>query len=514
MAGKLGKEKLMVISLILCIVNIVLVISAAFVPWVTLDAQTGVGGIADLDLEADFYQAWVTYDATASNINTGALGGIAGGMIPGVGELSPEGNITQSETIVYYEGLGKFQNLIGLFFGTTKDANYFINPQTDNFDNTRVDVNTHTDIIPWWPENMEQEISVSVKLNVSDGVKHIRINEVWIDVWRNWDEGDRKYTSKVSRVWETKPGDLLINEDDEKVYKHGIAIKKDWGEKVGIIAMVDITMTDIYDAEDEGIQLRPFVSTSHPQEMVNIIPITQGQFISVILMFIALPMTIIGIILTIVAIIMTFLQRRRRLHVMFTAAVFNWLSVLFFYNGITTLIDLIGFIKDEWVIWNSLGLMLPIIAGTMLIIVIILELKFGEKKPVAEPKQEEEIKFDISSAISAEAAEEDDEEEEDEDEDEVFVCPDCEKEFSEVVSECPNCGAEFSGLDDEEEEEEGEEEEREVEDFEEPPPPPSKPKKSKPLPPKTEKAKPLPPKKEKTKPPPPPPPKPKKGKKK
>ena len=101
-----------------------------------------------------------------------------------------------------------------------------------------------------------------------------------------------------------------------------------------------------------------------------------------------------------VAVVLTILQKRRRKHVMFSAAILEWFAVLSFVNGTNTLTSLIELLKEEDFYWNAIGLLIPILAGALLFIAFLLEVIYRPKK-----EAEEEIKFDIGEAISEEEVE-------------------------------------------------------------------------------------------------------------
>jgi hypothetical protein len=450
MAGSFLKENHKLITIFLCILSIALILSSQFVSYFTLDADKSIGGLATINLNADFYQSGVDFTATAK-VEAGGLGGMIGG-IADLGGAGADGNITISDHIYYVQGMDQFQGMIGVLFDTTKNADYAVNLQNWNYTNTWVWVNTHTDLIPWWPEGLGQDITITVKLNQTDNVKEVRINKVWIDIYTEWNETQRKYKKLAEKAWEISPDDILTNEGDEKVYKHAVAIEKEWGDKIGIIAMVDLTMTDIND-ETDNVQVRPFTSISHPQKMVNIRPLTQGQFISIILMFISLPFSILAILFAALGIVFTNTDRKRRVHLLFAGGLLEIFAAIFFINGANTLLSLITFLTEEDFSWNILGILIPIIAGAILIVAFIIEMKYRPKEAEdAVCLPEDEIKFDISEAMAEEA------------EEEGFECPACGKEFTEMVSECPECGAEFEGL--EEDEEEDVEDDSELEEDE------------------------------------------------
>jgi hypothetical protein len=458
MAESFIKKNLKLIVLLLCALSILFAGLSQTVHWVKFNADTGIGGLADIQLDAEFYEAKVEYKAEAQvDEDLGGLGGMLGGLVDLGGVTAGGRNVTIPEdTIYYYEGLGNFQELVGVMYGTTKDADYWINLKTNSTNDTRVNVNTHTDVIPWWPEGIGQEITITVKLIEVDGVKNVRVNKVWLEVFKEWDEDEREYTDTPTKVWSTEPGDFLYKLNDSVDYKHSITVEREWGDKIGIIAKVDLTLTDIND-ETDRIQRRPFVSTKHPRIMVNIIPITQGQLISVALMIMAFPVTLIGIAVTAIASLLVAKQHRKRRHFLLGGAIINWMAVVFFVAGASALIDLVDFIKPEWVTWNVAGLLIPIFSGVFLFVALIIDIKYSPKEETkAAAPADDEIKFDISGAMA-----------EEEGEDEGFECPSCGKEFTEMVSECPKCGAEFEGLDEEDDEEGEDEDEAEEEEDEE-----------------------------------------------
>ena len=414
------KKKLKSISLLLCILSLLLVILSQSVSWVAFEVNTSISGIAsaDINLTADFYQAKVEYEARASV----AAGGIGGGIIGGfadLGGIGEGGNVTiPKETIYYYEGMGRFQDLVGAVYGTTKDADYWVNPKTRNCNDTKVTVNTHTDLIPWWPEGLAQEITITITLNETDtNFKHVRINEVWLEIYTDWSKNDREYQNSLEEVWRIEPGDYLYNLNDTVEYKHGVTLYREWGDRLGIIAYVNITLTDINDNTDY-IQRRPYPQSKHPLEMVNIIPITQGRVFSVILMVLSFPISIIAGIIAIIAMILIIFDKRLKMHTLLAAAILEWFAVIAFVTGANTLMGLVEFVKPEWVTWNALGLLIPTLAGALLFVAFLLEFIFRPKEEVEEEEEEEEIKFDIGAAIAEEeeGVEEDEGEEEAEEE--------------------------------------------------------------------------------------------------
>jgi len=136
------------IVLLLCVLSIGFAGLSQTVYWVKFNADTGIGGLADIQLDAEFYEARVKYKAEAQvEEDLGGLGGIVGGLVDLGGITAGGRNVSIPEDeIYYYEGLGRFQELVGVLYGTTKDADYWVNLKTNSTNDTRVNINTHTDV--------------------------------------------------------------------------------------------------------------------------------------------------------------------------------------------------------------------------------------------------------------------------------------------------------------------------------------------------------------------------------
>lgn len=130
MAGSFLKENHKFITIFLCVLSIALILASQFVPYFTLDANKSIGGLATINLNAEFYQSGADFTATAK-VEAGGLGGMIGG-IADLGAAGTDGNITISDHIYYYQGMDQFQGMVGVLFDTTKNADYTVNLQTWN----------------------------------------------------------------------------------------------------------------------------------------------------------------------------------------------------------------------------------------------------------------------------------------------------------------------------------------------------------------------------------------------
>jgi DNA-directed RNA polymerase subunit RPC12/RpoP len=445
MAGSFFKENPKKATMLLCVLSIVLISASQFISFFILDAETSIGGIATINLDAEFYQSGASFKATA-DVEAGGAGGLIGGIVDLGGATGGDGGIEIEDQIFYFQGLERLQGMVGVLYDTTKNADYTVNLQTQNYSNARVNVNTHTDLIPWWPEGIAQEITITIKFNTSDNTQEIRINNVRLNLYTNWDERNRKYTEVSESIWEISPNDVLLQEGDSKSYRHSVALDSDMGDKIGLIAMVTFSITDI-DGNPLKNAVTGFPSTGHPQEMVSIRPLAQSSFVSLIFMFLSFPLSILAIIIAVVGILYTHLERKRRKQLLFTAGLLQIFAVLFFINGANTLISLIDVLKAEDFTYNFLGLGIAILGGVLLLVAFFVQWKYGPKEPLpGEYAVEDELKFDISAAMAEEGAEDEEE----------FECPACGAAFEEMIAECPSCGAEFEGAEEEEEEDESE----------------------------------------------------------
>lgn len=145
-------------------------------------------------------------------------------------------------------------------------SKYSINLRTWNYTNTWIDVTTGIRSQEWI-SNQTQECSVTITLNQSDHVKKITIHEVWIAVHSEYDESDGKY-SEMQIVSVIQTNDELLLEGEKKEYTFEIKIAGEH-DRLAIVGYVDLNMEDV-DGGQDIIQVKPFVSNSHPENILEI----------------------------------------------------------------------------------------------------------------------------------------------------------------------------------------------------------------------------------------------------
>jgi hypothetical protein len=145
-------------------------------------------------------------------------------------------------------------------------SKYSINVQTWDYSKTWIDVTTSIKSQDWI-SNHTQECSVTITLNQSDHVERIVIHEVWITIYSEYDES-REIYSESKIVSNILTYDELFLEGDKKEYSFKISIDEEH-DRLGIAGHVVLAMIDI-NGQSDIIQIKPFTSTSHPQDLLEI----------------------------------------------------------------------------------------------------------------------------------------------------------------------------------------------------------------------------------------------------
>ncbi len=155
-------------------------------------------------------------------------------------------------------------------------------------------------------------------------------------------------------------------------YTHELVLNEHY-DRACIIGLANITLFDTFNNTDSNPLQQP------PHEMINIRTISQIESLSIILIITAFPLTLIGMVLSALSIYLIYKRKRASLYTALSAGVTQALAVVFYVNGVNTLIDLIGFVK-KWFAW-SVGLFVAIAAICLIFVAIVLLLKFRPKKP-------------------------------------------------------------------------------------------------------------------------------------
>ncbi len=346
---------------ILLLVSLILVIISQLFSWGSLDVDAKIGGgliSATAGLEAEFNEYSVNY-----NVETNRMG---------------EVNKIE-ENKIFLTGMGDFQENVGELLDSFKDKEYTIKASTilntSGREYTNITVQTHSELVPWWPAGMGQKCTITIIIDsYGSTTQKVQVDKVWFEQWSAWDDDIDDYTKKKI-VWESSKNDILSGKGSSKSYSTQISIdSKD--PRVGIVGRVNLTILD-----KNGNQIRqilPFASDSHPTT-INIYSMEQGQFISIILMVLAFPFTIIGLVFGLLAIIIVNLQRQKRSKkargLIIISAIFILLGLVFYLNGLNTLVDLL----DSALVTNirdGFELNTPIIS-LQAISVVLLFITFG-----------------------------------------------------------------------------------------------------------------------------------------
>jgi hypothetical protein len=352
-----GNEKpIKLIIIILILVNISLLAISQFFVLGELDLKTKIGP-ADASLKARFYEHKVNYTINVSGeIGLGGLGGLGGGLGGGI-------NQEISDEKVFLTGLGDFQENIGIILDSYNDKQHTIktsiqDPNTGDFTETKVMVKTHLELIPWWPEGVNQKCSVKVILTDPGNCERVVIEKIKIILWRNFDYTNQTYSISSKPLAEISPDQSLSLANESKEFNFEASVSQDYG-RVGIIGVVELR---IIDKNGNDVPKNTIINLGesdpmHAARTNNIYTMGQGQALSIGLMVAVFPMTFLCIFLLVLSIPLTIKNHRKNFGVLFCAMIIALLSLLFYVNGINTLVDLLDSVLEvsvrDGLSWSS-----------------------------------------------------------------------------------------------------------------------------------------------------------------
>lgn len=322
------------------LLSLIFMMISQIVVWGTLDVDTKIGP-ADASLEAEFYEHSVNYEITGNmSSDGGILGGLGGGLVG-------DAKIDIKENKIFLTGLSEFQENIGLILDSYKDKSHTIstsiwNNQTEEYEKTRVSVETHIDLIPWWAPGIGQKCSVTVQLYEPGNCQYVNIDKIEIIIWRKIDEVNQVYIESSNPIKETSPNQKLSQQNESITYDFDVSISEDYG-RVGIIGVVDVTIVDKQNNEVPGNTVIN-LGKSDPLPTArtnNIYTMDQSEALSIVLMVAAFPLSIIGIIFMFIALPLINCCIRKASWVILGAMVLSILAFAFYMNGINTLVNLL-----------------------------------------------------------------------------------------------------------------------------------------------------------------------------
>ncbi len=360
--------------IIFLLISIILFAVSQVLIWGSLDIDTKIGP-AEASLDAEFYEHGVNYEIKG-NMSGGIIGGIGG-----IGGGSDGVSINIIENKTFLTGLGDFQENIGLILDSYNEKQYSIstsiwNPNTESYEDTKLTVTTYVDLIPWWPEGLAQKCSVTVKLIEPGSIQYVEIKNVKIILLRDFDETTQVYTESSSPRAQTSPNDRLSQRNQSSKYNFDVTISKDYG-RVGILGVVDISIIDL---EGSEVPENTIINLGKSQPIptgrtTNIYTMTQGEASSIVLMVAAFPLTLICIILMIIAIPLVIKKSRWSFWLVLVATIIGTLAIIFYINGIETLVNLLDSVLNTPVRENfkwHYSLSQPIAAIGLLIVSCVL----------------------------------------------------------------------------------------------------------------------------------------------
>ena len=161
----------------------------------------------------------------------------------------------EENQIAEYEKIHKSQNSVGytsdLYVG--KEARDFLSSIWPDFKHHTIEVAIHTEFIPFWPESIPKEYTVTVRLLNDEIVEKVSIHEVEILIFSDWDSQSLEF-SKVATAVHLKPNDELLAANDSFSYT----------ERRGTFGEVDRVVVDQAFDGDLAVQLADRLDLPRP----------------------------------------------------------------------------------------------------------------------------------------------------------------------------------------------------------------------------------------------------------
>jgi hypothetical protein len=372
------------IIVIILAISFLLAVISQYIVLGDLEVDTKIGP-ADASLDAEFYEHGVNYVIIGNMSSGGLIGGISGGL-----------SLELRENKTYLTGLGEFQENIGLILNSYKDKSYQIStsiqaPGSDEFKDTKITVENHNDLIPWWPQGLAQRYTVTITYSEVGNSQKVVINEIRILLWRDLDTEKQVYLESSKPIERISPDHQLTKLNESKKYDFDVTISGDYGT-VGLIAVVDVTIIDSSGNEvpENAIINLGKLDPVPAGRTNNVYTMDQGSAFSIVLMVAAFPITIVSMIFMLLAIPFIIKNHRTGFIVIQISLILLVLSIVFFVNGIETLVTLIDSVLDTPVRENfqwSANLVVPILAIILLILAAIFSFIIRPAKEVKEKKK-------------------------------------------------------------------------------------------------------------------------------
>jgi hypothetical protein len=408
--GSVLSDALIILIIIFCFSSAAIIGVTQLFNTTTLEAHPKVAGMEG-DLEAELSQSSLKYELGIDPGSSGSTG-LGFGIIGG-GDLAGGFN-NQSGEALYVQGLGEFQENIGLLLNSYNTKYYTISADTsgtgDQTQRTKVNVTTHVDLIPWWPVGIKQDYEISVELAKKGAAQKIIVEEVQIQIWRKLDSTETRFLENTV-LWTDTPKSELSTEGQVKKFSHSFALDEDYG-LVGLLSYVRITFIDsLGNSVNPNLvsNLAEVDPDTHEMPMpltINLRTMDRSETTKLAMLISSFPLSIASIGLAVIGsiLLLKFKTNAKRVrltgYIILIAAICQILAVIFLYVGIENLITVIdGALKTdlrEDFQWSPI-IYLMAFTGIIQVIASLMIILKVKKPKVKKPEPEEKDTFELIS---------------------------------------------------------------------------------------------------------------------
>lgn len=311
--------------------------------------------VSDMDAQVSVMSSTGVLDAKLYLYGFDVKAGVEGGMLGG-------SDIRNQR--FYVQGPGPhLPERLGMLMNSYKEKTYVMTAEVysvqegkEYFSQANISVSSKLDRVPIWVDGVEQTCTITISVNGSNGMERVDIHTVWIERWSGWSEHAEEKDDYIQReiVWEADVEDTLSEAVPSITYTQNMEYGSS-DERVGFVARVNFTMTDVNGMTDEHPRT-PFKTDNHPNPH-NIYGVTHYNTLKVGLMALVFPMFMVVVVLCIYSVV-AILRNKTPLKPMFASGVLVGLGGFFFWWGIETLVDILSvapsldLLAERYFSWN------------------------------------------------------------------------------------------------------------------------------------------------------------------
>jgi hypothetical protein len=317
--------------------------------WATFDRTSGVGPL-NYTLKADFDAVGFRYSIGTSSSSSG--GGIIGGIGGGVGT-----NITREEEWKAYPQVrGEVLENLGIIYDSYKQKSFVyellfksipdknVTYEGSGSPSAYLNVSLKSDLVPYWPEETERSLKVTVEFlgtDIHDQIDsagrerfHITLEKVTIKAQTGYDRDSGEYEGE-DRIILQKDLDETFNEIGEE-FSTDLKVKYPEGEEaVGFVVEIEASMNDYWDRSERS----PLSGSANP---INIRPMERPRLVRGAGVVLAMPVIMLSILIGFAASVAVLVSGRSFWGLIVPTGILSLTGPVWYMLGMKAAVDLLG----------------------------------------------------------------------------------------------------------------------------------------------------------------------------